>query len=56
MAAPPVDVGALKVIVAFATPAVATNAVGAPAVVRGFTDTATDAVPEPAEFTARNFT
>ena len=35
---------------------VATKAVGAPAVVSGVTETAADAVPEPAEFTARNFT
>ena len=34
----------------------ATKLVGAPAVVRGVTDTAVDTVPEPAVFTARNFT
>ena len=34
----------------------ATKLVGAPGVVRGVTDTTVDTVPEPAEFTARNFT
>jgi hypothetical protein len=53
--APPFDVGAVKAIDAEALPAVATKLVGAPgAVVRGVTDTAVDAVPVPAVFTARN--
>jgi len=53
-AAPPFDVGAVKAIDAEALPGVATKLVGAPAVVRGVTDTAVDAVPDPAVFTARN--
>jgi hypothetical protein len=54
--APPFDVGAVKAIDAEALPAVAVKLVGAPAVVRGVTDTAVDTVPDPAVFTARNFT
>ncbi len=38
------------------SPGVAVSAVGALAVVRGVTDTANDAVPVPAGFTARNIT
>jgi hypothetical protein len=52
--APPFDVGAVNAIDAEALPAVATKLVGAPGVVRGITDTAVDAVPVPAVFTARN--
>ena len=55
-AAPPFDAGAVNAIDAEALPAVATNEVGAPAVVRGVTDTAADIAPAPTSFTARNFT
>ena len=54
--APPSDTGAVNAIDAWVSPAVATNAVGALAVVRGVTDTATETAPDPAGFTARNIT
>ena len=56
MAAPPVLVGAVKATDTCALPGVATKAVGASDVVAGVTVVVEDAVPEPAEFTARNLT
>ena len=51
--APPVDHGTSKAIDACALICVATNDLGALAVVRGVTDTDDESVPIPAAFTAR---
>ena len=54
--APPFDDGFVNVTVNLPELAVTALIVGALAVGRGVTDTADDAVPFPAEFTARNLT
>ena len=54
--APPFDDGFVNVTVNFPGLAVTALIVGALAVVRGITDIAVDAAPDPAGFTARNLT
>ena len=54
--APPFDDGFVNVTVNLPALAVTALIVGALAVVRGVTDTANDAAPDPASFTARNIT
>ena len=52
MVAPPLNAGAVKLMVAWLLPGVAVPMVGASGTVRGVTNAAADAVPSPAELVA----
>ena len=52
MVAPPLELGAVKAMLALALPAVAAPMVGAPGTVAGVTETAEDATPAPFELVA----